>query len=114
MRSSIDQVVDVLKGWRDDRRTVAVVLTSGKDDFVKFGGAVTQISPISVQIFGNDFGVDIKFPPEAEFDWQDPRESPAESREEAIRLYEAFLEIRAPSYRCLLFSFKRKDERVDK
>src|SRR5208283_3472953 len=111
MRSSIDQVVDVLRGWRDDKRMVAMLLTSGKDDLVKFGGVVVEVDPVSLHIFGNDFGVDINLSVATDFDWQDPRESPAESREEALRLYEAFLEIRASSYRCLLFAFKRKDER---
>lgn len=113
MRSSIDQVVDVLKGWMDDKRMVAILLTSGKHDFVKFGGAVVEVNPVSLHIFGNDFGVDVNLSVATGFDWQDPREAPPESRKEALRLYESILEIRSPSYRCLLFAFKRKDERVD-
>lgn len=113
MRSSIDQVVDVLKGWRDDNRMVAVLLTSGKDEIVKCGGSIVEVDRVSVRVFGNDFGVDINLSVATDFEWQDPRESPPESHAEAMRLYESFLEIRAPLYRCLLFAFKRKEERVD-
>jgi hypothetical protein len=111
MRSSMDQVLDVVKGWRDDKRKVAVLLTSGKDHLVKMGGAVVEVGPVSLHVFGSDFGVDINLAVATDFDWQDPREAPAASRDEAVRLYDSFLEIRAPSYRCLLFAFKRKQER---
>ena len=112
MRSSIDQVVDILTGWREDRRTVAVLLTSGQDAELKFGGVVVSVSPVSVGVFGNDFSVEINLSVATDFDWQDPREAPPGLRANAARSYEAVLEIRSPSYCCLLFAFKREEERV--
>lgn len=110
MRSSIDQVVDILNGWREDKRVVAVLLTSGEHDLIKLGGAVVEVSPVSLHVFGNDFGVEINLSVATEFEWRDPREAPFELRADVMRRYDSFLEIRAPLYRCQLFAFKRQDE----
>ena len=113
MRSSIDQVVDVLNGWKTDERAIGVMLTSGEDDLIKFGGAVVEVSPVALRVFGNDFGLEVNLSVATDFDWQDPRDAPLASRGIALRLCEAVLQIRAPSYLCLLFALKLKNERVD-
>ena len=112
MRSSLDQVVDVLTGWKDDRRVVGVILTDLKwDASVKWRGVVVDVSPLRLLVFGSGIEIGLHLRKESEFDWQDPREAPPELRAESVDRYDSFLEIRDAEYRCALVAFKRLDER---
>ena len=113
MRSSIDQVVDVLSGWRNDKRIVALVLASTKDDSVKVGGIIADANRLAVTLSTGDFGVVVHFSVGMEFDWRDPRESSKHWREGSGKVFESFLQFRSPDLLGMLFAFKLANERVD-
>ena len=113
MRSSIDQVVDVLNGWREDKRIVALILSSPKEDSVKVGGVVIDANRLALALTTGDFEVVVHLSPEMEFDWQDPRESPKHWRDSSGRVFESFLQFRSPDLFGMLFAFKLAEEGVD-
>ncbi len=114
MRSSKEEAIGVLNGWKEDKRPVAIFLTTEKGGFIKAGGIVVELTPISVEVFGEDCSVKVFLASAKDFNWSDPREAPTDLRPESEERYESFLEIRGEEYRCLLFAFRLSDERVVK
>ena len=112
MRSSVDQIVDVLNGWKDAERVVAVLLFADKwGASLKWRGVVVEANRVRLLFFGEGVEVGVYLSSATTFEWQDPREAPPELRAESSETFDAFLEIRAPEYRCLLAAFRRPDER---
>ncbi len=112
MRSSLDQIVDVLNGWKEDKRIVALLLSVAEwGAFLKWRGVVVGATQSRFLVFGSGVEIAVYLQSATDFEWQDPREAPAELRDESAGTYDSFLEIRSPEYRCLLAAFKRPDER---
>ena len=76
MRSSVEEVIGVLNGWKDDERHVEIFLTTDRGGFIEVGGNVVDATPGSVEVSGEGCSVKVFFAAATEFDWSDPREAP--------------------------------------
>jgi hypothetical protein len=111
MRSSIDQVVDVLNGWKAEERVVAVIFSSPKGDHIKLGGVIMEASRAFARISSGDADAIIRFSDGLVFDWAEPKRDRTGLPEETP--YDSFLQIRAPEFFCVLSALKLNSERFD-
>jgi len=79
MRSSKSQVIDLLNGWKKDRR-VSIYLTSGEHEEIKFGGFIVEVTPVSLTIAGSGFSLNLNLSLATNFDWHDSTEAPLSAR----------------------------------
>ncbi len=75
MRSSGEEAVDVLNGWRSSGSLVSAVLEGvGNSKPLVFGGTIASATLSSVTVAGGGYSVTLDLS-SAEFSWHDPGEA---------------------------------------
>ena len=108
MRSSAEQALDILRGWVSSKCNVVLFLTPlgrpVKDELsIKVVCVAAEVNPVSLTLFGSGFCIKLDLTLATSFEWHDMTDS-----SESLKQYDSALEIKAPEYRCMLWTFKQE------